>query len=78
MEKNFNKTVTKLTDLSIDTIESLNIVTTEQLQREFDYFIAKKILNNMLEKGLISDLEFKKIDVLNRKSFSPSLADIMP
>lgn len=78
MEKNFNKTVTKLTDLPIDTIESLNKVSTEQLQGEFDYFISKKILSNMLEKGLISDLEFKKIDVLNRKSFSPSLADIMP
>ncbi|MEQ6390344.1 SHOCT domain-containing protein [Bacillaceae bacterium S4-13-58] len=50
----------------------------EQLQREFDYYRAEKLLRKMLEKGLLSDEEFNKIMLLNRKSFSPILAQLMP
>lgn len=50
----------------------------EQLQREVDYIRAQRILNSMLKNGLISLSEFNKITVLNRKSFSPALAQIMP
>lgn len=50
----------------------------EQLQREVDYARAQQILKSMLEKGLISLSEFNKITTLNRKSFSPLLAEIMP
>lgn len=50
----------------------------EQLQREFDYHLAEKILRKMLEKELISQEEFNKIMRLNRKTFSPILAQIMP
>jgi hypothetical protein len=32
----------------------------------------------MLENGLITKEEFKKIMLLNRKTFSPMLAQIMP
>ena len=50
----------------------------EQLQREVDYLRAQRILNSMLENGLISLSEFNKITALNRQSFSPALAQIMP
>ena len=50
----------------------------EQLQREVDYVRAQQILTSMLEKGLITLSEFNKITELNRKSFSPLLAEIMP
>ena len=50
----------------------------EQLLREVDYIRAQRILDSMLKNGLISLSEFNKITVLNRKSFSPALAQIMP
>lgn len=50
----------------------------EQLQHEVDYVKAQRILNSMLENGLISLSEFNKITALNRESFSPVLAQIMP
>lgn len=50
----------------------------EQMQREVDYVRAQQILTSMLEKGLITLSEFNKITELNRKTFSPLLAEIMP
>ncbi len=49
----------------------------EQLQREFDYHRAEKLLRKMLEKELLSQEEFSKIMRLNRESFSPVLAQLM-
>lgn len=53
-------------------------VSQEQLQCEMDYIRAQRILDSMLQKGLISLSEFNKITLLNRQSFSPALASIMP
>lgn len=53
-------------------------VSQEQLRREVDYARAQKILESMLNQGLISLSEFDKITALNRESFSPALAKIMP
>ena len=50
----------------------------EQQRREVDYVRAQQILEAMLDKGLISLSEFDKITALNRESFSPMLAGIMP
>jgi hypothetical protein len=50
----------------------------EQMQREVDYVRAQQILTSMLEKGLITLSEFNKITELNRKTFSPLMAEIMP
>lgn len=55
-----------------------NPITEEQLQREVDYVRAQQILTSMLEKELVSLSEFNKITDLNRKTFSPLLAGIMP
>ena len=53
-------------------------VSQEQLQREVDYVRVQQILESMLDNGLLSLLEFDKITALNRESFSPDLAQIMP
>jgi len=53
-------------------------VSQEQLQREVDYIRAQRTLESMLQNGLISLSEFNKITALNRESFSPALAQIMP
>jgi len=52
-------------------------VSHEQLQREYDYARAQKLLNSLLQAGFLTESEFKKITTLNRESFSPSLACIM-
>ncbi|MGI6497573.1 MAG: SHOCT domain-containing protein [Oscillospiraceae bacterium] len=54
-----------------------NAVPQEQMQREVDYVRAQQILSSMFDKGLISLSEFNKITELNRKTFSPLLAEIM-
>jgi len=43
-----------------------------------DYARAQQMLKALLESGLISLSEFDKISELNRKFFSPMLADILP
>ena len=50
----------------------------KQLQCEVDYIRAQRLLDSMLQNGLISLSEFNKIALLNRQSFSPALASIMP
>lgn len=49
----------------------------EELQGELDYWRSRKILQRMLDQGLITPDEFHKIDGLNRRSFSPRLAQLM-
>lgn len=78
MNQHEDKKVTKLSDEVIDKSTELKRISQEQLQREFDYIQAEKLLRKMLEKGLITEVEFNKIDALNRQTFSPFLAEIMP
>lgn len=79
MNQHENKKVTKISDEVIDkSTTALKRVSQEQLQREFDYIQAEKLLRKMLEKGLLTEVEFNKIDALNRQTFSPFLAEIMP
>jgi hypothetical protein len=74
-----DKKVTKISDEVVDKSTTvLKRVSQEQLQREFDYIQAEKLLRKMLEKGLITEVEFNKIDALNRQTFPPFLAEIMP
>ncbi len=53
-------------------------ISQEQLQREYNYIRAEKLLETMLQKGLITKGECNKVTELNRKTFSPYLAEIMP
>lgn len=52
--------------------------TDEELQREFDYYTAQKLLEKLREAGLITKEELDKITAKNRQTFSPYLARIMP
>lgn len=78
MNQNEDKKVMKISDGVIDKSIELKKMSQEQLQREFDYIQAEKLLRKMLQKGLITEVEFNKIDALNRQTFSPMLAQIMP
>lgn len=71
-----NKKTTKIVEGSNTRTETKKL-SQEQLQREYDYILAQKFLKAMLENGLITEDEFHKITALNRKTFSPSLAELM-
>lgn len=47
-------------------------ISSEQLLNDLHYQQSKQIIQNLLNKGLISPTEFKDIDALNKQSF-PSL-----
>ncbi len=66
------------TDENPEISHEKNLVPHKQLQQEVDYVKAQQILKVMLDKALISLSEFNKITALNRESFSPALAEIMP
>ena len=68
----------KVTDTIPEFTSEKKPISQDQLQREYDYIRAQKILENLVQKGLISELEFNKITKLNRQSFTPALAQIMP
>ena len=69
--------VTKITDEQQMPILAKKVYTQEELQREYNYILAQKILKSILEKGLISLDEFNKITEKNRQTFSPYLVEIM-
>ena len=47
------------------------------IKNEHDYLVAENLTKKLLERGLINQIEFDKIMVKNRETFSPFLADIM-
>lgn len=53
-------------------------MTEEQLQNEYDFYIAEMIIRMLHKDGKITDDELHKISALNRQKFSPKLAEIMP
>ena len=70
--------VTKITaGFQNQTVEKKRF-TDAELQKEFDYYIAQKLLKKLREADLISEGELDKITAKNRQSFSPYLARIMP
>lgn len=68
------------TDLStaLDGVTTDHFFTPQQFQHDVDYYRAQRIAKSMLEAGLISLSQFDNLTELNRKSFSPFLADIFP
>ena len=70
--------VTKITaGFQNQTVEKKRF-TDAELQKEFDYYMAQKLLKKLREADLISESELDKITAKNRQSFSPYLARIMP
>ena len=53
-------------------------MTDEQLQNEYNFYIAESIVAMLHREGKITDDELHKISALNRQKFSPKLAGIMP
>ena len=81
IDGNIEKSTKQVTPFSFENIEIPSKrmqVSQEQLQHEYDYCLAQQILESMLKNSLITVDEFNKITILNRKSFSPALAEIMP
>ena len=54
----------------------LHGMTKKQSKCEVQYKMAQKMLGILLRRGLVSEEEYKKIDDLNRQSFSPQLAKV--
>ena len=52
--------------------------TQERIQGDLDYRRSQTIAKKMLDAGLISVAEFNKLTAINRETFSPLFAEIMP
>lgn len=52
-------------------------MTEEQLQREYDFYIAESIIGVLYKEGKITEDELNKISELNRQKFTPKLAEIL-
>ena len=52
--------------------------TQERIQGDLDYRTAQTIAKKLLDDGLISVAEFNKLTAINRETFSPLFAEIMP
>mgnify|MGYP001492326965 CR=1 FL=1 len=78
MKQTENKNVQQITEETFESNDLKRRMSEEQIQREFNYIQAENILKKMLEKGLINEVEFDRITELNRKTFSPFLAKVMP
>ena len=78
MNQTENKSVLKTTDIASHLKLEPTPITDIQLQRDYDYFRAQEVVKSMLDSGLISLLEFNKLTLLNRQTFSPLYVEIMP
>lgn len=52
--------------------------TNEEMQNEYNYYLAQQLTKKLLDEGLISPDEFDRIMAKNRRSFSPFLSKIIP
>lgn len=51
-------------------------MTKEQSIKEVEYKMSLKLLNILLNRGIITEIEYGKIDDLNRQTFSPELSEV--
>ena len=78
MNQTENKSVLKTIDIASHLKLEPTPITDILLQRDYDYFRAQEVAKSMLDSGLISLLEFNKLTLLNRQTFSPMYVEIMP
>ena len=50
----------------------------EELNNEYAYFIAQRLLGELKDNNLISQAEYDDISKKNKEEFKPYLAPIMP
>ncbi len=72
------KSVLPVTDIFKHNTNTTQTITTEEIQADYDYFLAQEICTKLLDTGLITPEEFNKISLLNRKTFSPLYAALLP
>lgn len=72
------KTLLRTTDIAEHLKAPSKPLTDIELQQDYDYFKAQETAKLMLSAGLISLSEFNKLTQINRKTFSPIWAEIMP
>ena len=53
-------------------------ISSVEIQQDYDYFMAQEASEALLSAGLISLVEFNKLTEINRDTFSPMFAEIMP
>lgn len=53
-------------------------ITQEEIQRDFDYYMAQCIAEKLKSMGLITVDEFDKLTALNRRTFLPMNVEILP
>ena len=49
----------------------------EDLQKEYDFYMAEKLKKMLLDNGLLTEEECTRLSVKNRETFSPYLCSIM-
>ncbi len=72
------ETKTSTTNISTQINVDTRAVHQTNIEHDYDYFQAQKVVENMLELGLISLSEFNKLSQKNRDTFSPFWVEIMP
>lgn len=72
------ETKTSTTNISTQINVAPRPVHQTDIEHDYDYFQAQKVVENMLELGLISLSEFNKLSQKNRDAFSPFWVEIMP
>lgn len=56
----------------------INTIKEEDIQRDFDYYMAQRVAEQLKNPGLISIDEFNKLTALNRRTFLPMNVEILP
>lgn len=69
--------VKEVTSTSLPTVEPRHM-TKEAMQKDFDYMMAQKMTQALLDGSLITQGEFDKISAKNREKFSPYMAELLP
>lgn len=56
----------------------INTIKDEDIQNDFDYYMAQRVAEQLKSAGLISIDEFNKLTQLNRRTFLPMNVEILP
>lgn len=56
----------------------INTIKEEDIQRDFDYYMAQRVAEQLKNAGLISIDEFDKLTAINRCTFLPMNVEILP
>ncbi len=52
-------------------------MTMDAMQKDYEYRMAEKLIDKLLNSGLITDEESHQINALNIKSFTPFMVELM-